>query len=193
MIAGLRGTVAGADADGVLIDVHGVIYRVGTSATTIAELGQQSGEVQLFTRLVVREDQMALFGFQSQEELALFDLVTSVSGIGPRLGCAILSRFTPDRLHDALSNGDVTLLATVPGIGQKTAARMIVDLRGKLPQLGAITTGGAVAPVDAEAIEALKALGYSLAEANAAIASLPRDTSLTVEEKIVAAMHLISE
>ena len=117
MIAGLRGTVAGADADGVLIDVHGVIYRVGTSATTIAELGQQSGEVQLFTRLVVREDQMALFGFQSQEELALFDLVTSVSGIGPRLGCAILSRFTPDRLHDALSNGDVTLLATVPGIG----------------------------------------------------------------------------
>jgi len=193
MIAGLRGVVAGADVEGVLIDVQGVIYRVGTSSTTIADLAQHVGETQLFTRLIVREDQLALYGFLSPEELALFDLVTSVGGIGPRLGCAILSRFTPERLHAALTSGDVALLATVPGIGQKTAARMIVDLRGKLPQLGTLTGGIAIAPVDAEAIEALKALGYSVAEANAAIASLPRDTAMTVEERIVAALQLIAE
>ena len=101
MIAGLRGTVAGKESDAVLIDVNGVIYRVGTSSTTLSELRGEAETVYLHTRLVVREDQLALYGFLSPEEVILFDLVTGVTGIGPRIGCAILSRFTPEALHAA--------------------------------------------------------------------------------------------
>lgn len=188
MIAGLRGVVYEAGAEAVFVDVAGVIYQVGTSSTTLAELSA-GNEVHLHTRLIVREDQMALYGFLTREEVVLFDLVMGVTGIGPRIACSILSRFTPERLHAALADEDVTLLATVPGIGRKTAARMIVELKGKLPELGGPMAAGAPRSlVDAEAIEALKALGYSAAEANVAIASLPRTESATVEERVVEAL-----
>jgi Holliday junction DNA helicase RuvA len=188
VISGLRGIVFDSDAEAVLVDVAGVIYRVGTSSTTLSELSAGS-DVLLHTRLIVREDQMALYGFLTREELVLFDLVMGVSGIGPRIACSILSRFTPERLHSALGDEDVTLLATVPGIGRKTAARMIVELKGKLPELGGSISGTAPRSVtDAEAIEALKSLGDSAAEANVAIASLPRTESATVEERVVEAL-----
>lgn len=191
MIAGLRGTVVERDAEAVHLDVGGVIYRVGTSSTTLGELNADD-VVRLHTRLIVREDQLALFGFLTREEIVLFDLVTSVTGIGPRLGCAILSRFTPEQLHGALAAEDITLLATIPGIGRKTAARMIVELKGKLPDLGGALPGGVQrSSADTEAVEALKALGYSAAEANMAIASLPRSESGSVEERVVAALKLL--
>jgi Holliday junction DNA helicase RuvA len=192
MIAGLRGIVADTDAEAVTLDVAGVFYRVGTSTTTLGELANGS-EVTLHTRLIVREDQLALYGFLTREEIVLFDLVTSVTGIGPRIGCAILSRFTPEQLHTALAAEDVALLATVSGIGRKTAARMIVELKGKLPELGSGIPGATPrSSADAEAVEALKALGYSAAEANVAIASLPRADAGSVEERVVAALKLLS-
>ena len=192
MIAGLRGEVVGKEVDSVLIDVNGVIYRVGTSSTTLSELRGDAELVYLHTRLVVREDQLALFGFLSQEEVILFDLVTGVTGIGPRIGCAILSRFTPEALHAALVSEDVTLLSTVPGIGKKTAARMIVELRGKLPTIeGGVPGSLAMAPADIDAVEALKALGYTAAEAHAALAGAPRETGATVEERVVAALQTL--
>ena len=137
MIAGLRGHIAGKLLDAILVDVGGVIYRVGTSATTLGDVGEIGDEVQLRTHLIVREDQLALFGFASLDELALFDTLITVTGVGPRLACAILSRLRPDALALAISDGDVNLLATVPGIGKKTAARLIVDLRGKIPESSA--------------------------------------------------------
>jgi Holliday junction DNA helicase RuvA len=192
MIAGLRGVVFDSDAEAVLIDVGGVVYRVGTSSTTLGEISA-GDDVYLFTRLIVREDQLALYGFLTREEVILFDLVTGVTGIGPRIACSILSRFTPERLHAALADEDVTLLATVPGIGRKTAARMIVELKGKLPELGGPMAAGVPRSLtDAEAIEALKALGYSAAEANVAIAGLPRTESATVEERVVEALKALS-
>lgn len=192
MIAGLRGEVAGKEADSVLIDVNGVIYRVGTSSTTLSEIRGDGELVHLHTRLIVREDQLALFGFLSQEEVVLFDLVTGVTGIGPRIGCSILSRFTPEALHAALVGEDVTLLSTVPGIGKKTAARMIVELRGKLPTIeGGIAGLPAMAPADAEAVEALKALGYTPAEAHAALAGTPRGEGASVEGRVVAALRTL--
>lgn len=188
MIAGLRGIAFETEAESVLVDVGGVVYRVGTSSTTLSELAV-GAEIYLHTRMIVREDQMALYGFLTREETVLFDLVMGVTGIGPRIACAILSRFTPDRLHAALADEDVTLLATVPGIGRKTAARMIVELKGKLPELGLSIPGATPrSSADAEAVEALKSLGYSPAEANIAIASLPRSESATVEERVVEAL-----
>jgi Holliday junction DNA helicase RuvA len=192
VIAGLRGEIIRKEPDAVLIDVGGVVYRVGTSSTTLSELSGDAELVYLHTRLIVREDQLALFGFLTQEEVVLFDLVTGVTGIGPRIACSILSRFTPEALHAALVGEDVTLLSTVPGIGKKTAARMIVELRGKLPALeGGIAGSLAMAPADIEAVEALKALGYTPAEAHAALAGSPRDETATVEERVVAALQLL--
>jgi Holliday junction DNA helicase RuvA len=191
VIAGLRGVVAGTSSDSVLLDVNGVIYRVGTTTSTLAELASADGPVYLHTHLMVREDAMALYGFRSPDELQLFETVTTVSGIGPRLGVAILSRFTVDQLRNAIQAGDADLLATVPGVGKKTAARMIVELRGKLPS---VMSGGAsgVTSDDNDVLEALRSLGYNAAEASVAMAASAASAGPTVEERIVAALQFLS-
>ncbi|MEZ4500485.1 MAG: Holliday junction branch migration protein RuvA [Thermomicrobiales bacterium] len=191
MIAGLRGTVAGTSSDSVMLDVNGVIYRVGVTTTTIAELASADGPVLLHTHLMVREDMMALYGFRTPDELQLFETVTTVSGIGPRLGIAILSRFSVDQLRNAIQAGDADLLATVPGVGKKTAARMIVELRGKLPS--AMSGGAAaVSSDDNDVLEALRSLGYSAGEAAGAMAASAERAGPTVEERIVAALQFLS-
>ena len=115
-----------------------------------------------------------------------------MTGIGPRIGCAVLSTFTAQALHEALENEDVNLLSTVPGIGRKTAARMIVELRGKLPPvddvLGKLSQAS---PIEREAAQALQALGYSTVEAHTALAGLPKDVPMTVEERVVAALKML--
>lgn len=191
MIAGLTGRIVGTQADALLLDVNGVIYRVGTTTTTIADLARVDGPVTVFTHLFVRDDLVALYGFRSQEELSLFETVITVSGVGPRLGVAILSRFPVDQLRQAIQNGDADLLATVPGIGKKTAARMIVELRGKLP---AMFSGSAGVPRgdDDDVLEALRALGYSAAEAATAMAATSETSGPDVEERIVAALQYLS-
>jgi Holliday junction DNA helicase RuvA len=190
MIAGLRGIVAGKDEDAVLLDVGGVIYRVGTSTTTLSELGAVGDPAELRTHLVVREDQLALFGFLTAEELTFFDVLIGVTGIGPRIACAVLSTFKPDALFAALRAGDVALLATVPGIGRKTAARMIVDLRGKLPEE---MTGFAPRTDDRDVVEALKALGYSAQEIQQAMSAAVFEPGMTAEEKTFAALQQLAE
>lgn len=195
MIAGLRGIVLEAAPDALLVDVHGVIYRVGTATSTLNAVGGVGAEVYLHTRLIVREDQMALYGFATRDEATLFDVLLAVSGIGPRIACGVLSTFSPERLHAAIASEDVTLLATAPGIGRKTAARLILDLRGKLPAIGEAAVPGAPATtpaaIDGEVVEALRSLGYSAAEANAALARLGPTSGGTVEERIVAALRTI--
>ncbi len=174
-----------------MLDVNGVIYRVGVTTTTIAELASADGPVLLHTHLMVREDMMALYGFRTPDELQLFETVTTVSGIGPRLGIAILSRFSVDQLRNAIQAGDADLLATVPGVGKKTAARMIVELRGKLPS--AMSGGSAaVSSDDNDVLEALRSLGYSAGEAAGAMAASAERAGPTVEERIVAALQFLS-
>ncbi|CAN5540923.1 Holliday junction branch migration protein RuvA [soil metagenome] len=190
MIAGLSGRVAGKSFDSLLIDVQGVIYRVGTSTSTLTGIETDSPMVTVHTHLVVREDQLALFGFLTVEELKLFETLITVTGIGPRLGCAILSRFPVDKLHNAIQSGDADLLATVPGVGKKTAARLIVDLRGKLPTVfaGGESQGGG----SDDAIEALRSLGYSAIEAADALAGISTPADATVEDRVVAALQFLS-
>ena len=189
MIAGLRGRIEGRAADALLVDVGGVVYRVGTSATTLEDSGEVGETVRLHTFLFVREDQLTLYGFASPEELRLFETLIGVTGVGPRLACAILSRVRTDLLYDAIGREDAELLASVPGVGKKTAARLILELRGKLVPSGVAVAGGPAGREDAEVVEALKALGYTAAEANGAVAALPRGGGMSVEDRVIAALR----
>ncbi len=160
MIAGLRGRLEAKTEDAVLLDVGGVIYRVGTSKTTLAEIGEPGEEVRLHTHLFVREDQLTLYGFVVPDELRLFETMIGVTGIGPRLACAILSHITTDLVYQAIQTENADYLATVPGVGKKTAARIILELRGKLTAaVGQGARAGIPAdPATNEVIEALHAV-----------------------------------
>jgi Holliday junction DNA helicase RuvA len=186
VIAGLRGLVALKTEDSILVDVNGVIYRVGTSTNTLAETGTVGDPVELITTLVVREDALMLFGFSTAEEHRFFDVLTAVTGIGPRLACAVLSTFRPDGLFAAVQAGDVDLISTVPGIGKKTASRVIVELSGKLPEAQHVRD---VVLHDRDAIEALRSLGYSSGEVQEALVRARIEPGMTTEERIVAALQ----
>lgn len=193
MIAGLRGIVANKTPDALFIDVSGVIYQVGTSAVTLGQTGDPGAEVQVLTRLIVREDQMALFGFATADELKLFDTLIGVTGVGPRLACAVLSRFPADQLHSVIASENATLLATVPGIGRKTASRLILEMRGKLPALEGVSGRGEAATsipgaTSDDVVEALQALGYSAAEIAVAVNTIPLAVEGT-EARLLAALQ----
>jgi Holliday junction DNA helicase RuvA len=191
VIAGLRGRIRAKLPDAMLIDVGGVIYRVGTSIMSLSEAGDVGDEVEVRTHLVVREDVLALYGFVNAEELRIFETLITVTGVGPRLACAILSVIRPDAIYVAVEQGDADLLATVPGIGKKTAARLILELRGKLPETGAVFA--APSSEDGDVVAALRSLGYSQAEANTAVARIGKQSGATVEERVIAALRELSE
>lgn len=190
MIAGLLGTIDSKRADALLVDVDGVIYRVGTSTSTSSSVGNAGEPVRLYTYLLVREDQLALYGFATQDELDLFEALISASGVGPKTACAVLSRFQPDQLREAIQQGNAQLFATVPGIGAKTAARLIVDLKGKLPEPA---PGFAAAVIDDDVVATLRALGYTAAEAMAAAMRVESIPGMTSEERVIAALRVINE
>ena len=192
MIAGLKGRLERKLEDAALVDVGGVIYRVNTSGVTLEEIGDMGENVRLFTHLYVREDQLTMYGFASTEELRLFETLIGVTGVGPRLALAILSRVRPEALEAAINGENAELLATVPGVGRKTAARLILELRGKL-----VPAGGPTATVpsqaDADVIQALRSLGYTSAEANSALSRIARDQDLSLEDRVVAALRELAE
>lgn len=194
MIAGLRGTIDAKLPDALLVDVSGVVYRVGTSATTLAETGGIGEPVRLRTHLFVREDQLSLYGFAGADELRLFETLIAVTGVGPRLACAILSRIPTDLLFATIANENAELLATVPGVGKKTAARLILELRGKLPALSdGASSARPTVDGDAEAVEALRSLGYTLAEAHGALLKAGPEPSATTEERVLSALRALAE
>lgn len=188
MIAGLVGLVHRLTSDAVLLNVHGVIYQVVTSGRTIADIGKAGDAVELHTHVIVREDALTLYGFLTANELAWFQTLIGVNGVGPRLACAVLTRFTPEALLEAISLEEVALLSTVPGIGKRTASRILLDLRGKLPH---DSEGQAmpVAPGQTDVIAALQALGYTTSEAHAALAQLPSDPGVPVEQQVLNALR----
>ncbi|GAB4243990.1 MAG: Holliday junction branch migration protein RuvA [Thermoleophilia bacterium] len=173
MIDRLRGMVAAKGADGLVVDVGGVGFRLEVSTQTLRQAPDVGGEISLFTHLHVREDALQLFGFATEEERALFLMLITVSKIGPRLAMAVLSARRPAELRRAIALGDVALFQAVPGIGKKTAERLILELRERVGDLqgaesavlaGAKPTGG-----DGNlslARDALVELGLTAAEAD---------------------------
>jgi Holliday junction DNA helicase RuvA len=179
MIHRLRGQLVEKDMEGVVIDVGGVGYRASTSATTLRALPPIGEECVLHTRMVVREDAMLLFGFADKGERAAFDSLTGVSKVGPRLALSILSAMGPQEIAEAVGRGDVVKLASVPGLGKKTAERLVLELRGKnLAAFEPGLLGGDTGGPYVEAREALTALGYSLEEAEKALKEVPPQDSV---------------
>ncbi|HEX6970847.1 MAG TPA: Holliday junction branch migration protein RuvA [Limnochordia bacterium] len=172
MIARLRGRMWGTVGDAVVIDVGGVGYRVVIPRRSGQWLPAEGDEVALFVHTHVREDAIVLYGFQRAEELALFETLIGIGGVGPRLALGVLSALTPEQVRQAVARGDVAMLRRVPGIGKKTAERLLFDLRDRWGGPGvrsAQERDGALSTPAAEAREALIELGYSEAEADEAL------------------------
>lgn len=164
MIAQLTGSVARKDPSGVVIDVNGVGYSVTVPVPTLSDLPAVGEATTLFTYTYVREDALALYGFSSEAEQRLFTQLLGVSGIGPKVALAILSISNPDDIRSAISAGDADFIASVPGIGKKTAERVIVDLQDKIEM---VTDSGAPRGNE-EVVQALVGLGYGAKEARRA-------------------------
>jgi Holliday junction DNA helicase RuvA len=192
MIYRLRGTLVEKDTEGVVVDVGGVGYRTSASLATLRSLPSLGEECVIHTRLVVREDAMLLFGFAEREERAAFDVLTAVSKVGPKLAISILSSMSPQEVSEAVARGDVIKLSSVPGLGKKTAERLVLELRGKsLAAFGPepVATGGGGGGPYMEARDALAALGYRLEEAEKALNDVPPQDS--VEKYIKEALRRI--
>ena len=172
MIASVQGEVAALTPDGVVVAVGGVGLAVQTTPGTRARL--RVGErAHLATSLVVREDSLTLYGFADDDERALFELLQSASGVGPRLAQAVLAVHPPDTVRQALADEDVTLLTTVPGIGRKGAQRMVLELKDKAGAVPRGTTVAAAGPAWRDTLlQALTGLGWSAAQAEPAVAAL---------------------
>ncbi len=190
MIASLEGTVQVKRDNWLIVNVGGVGYRVYVSPAVAAEVGAEGDVIQLYTHLHVRENEMSLYGFRTLEELELFELLLSVNGVGPRVALAFLATYDPGTIVNAILNDQAELLTRVPGVGRRTAQRVVLDLKNKVRALS-VAGVPASSSTDADAISALTALGYSVREAQAALQGLPPDLSL--EEKIFRALQRLSE
>ena len=183
MISRLSGTIWDIGEGHVVIRLGGLGLQVHVPSHVLVRLDGVGQPAQFFTYLHVRENELTLFGFLTEEELALFKLLLSVSGVGPKVALALLGTVSPDTLRQAVIKEEPGLLSRVPGIGPKTAKAIIFHLKDKL-----IPTEVEAVPLlsdaDAELIAALTGLGFSLVEAQAALQSLPRDQDLPVEERV---------
>jgi holliday junction DNA helicase RuvA len=173
MIAYLSGRVASKGAGFALLEVGGVGYRLAMSTGSLAALPAVGDEAVVYTHLHVREDEVSLFGFSSDAEKTCFELLITVSGVGPKVALAALSALSADELAAAVATEDVATVSSVPGIGAKTAQRIILDLKDKLGAGAASTRAGAhgtgAGAALAEATDGLLAMGFSSAEASAAL------------------------
>lgn len=171
MIASLHGTLLHRGSDALIVDVNGVGYLVTVGGRTFTQLGQTGQPVRLYTYTYVREDTLALYGFSTPEELAFFKLLLSVKGIGPKAALAILNRSELKVISRAILSEDAALLSTIPGIGPKTAARVVLELKGKLKEemFEAEPIPGAAGDAVSQALAVLTGLGYTPGEARDAV------------------------
>jgi len=198
MLAGVRGSVAGVLPDGIFLDVGPITLQIAVSSTTLSALPRDGSIVRLVTHLYLREDQIALYGFTTETELALFRLLLGVTGVGPKVALNVCGSGDPDVIVQTVAAGDIDALARIPGIGKKTAARLVLELRGKLDNLvtGALPTAtGGSGPTDdtAEVIAALQALGYTATEAFTALRDAEITPGMTVEERVITALRRIGQ
>ena len=186
MFAHFNGTVAEKNADSIVLDVNGVGYLLYVSGATLQMCPAVGERLKLYSVLNVREDAMELFGFYSREEKAMYERLRSVSGVGSRTALQILSTLSVRDLSIALVSGDAAALTRVPGIGKKTAQRLVLELKDKvddqqLTGMGASVSPRAAAGPEGEAVAALTALGYSASEAARAVSLVAGKTDRTDE------------
>jgi len=188
MIASLKGKLESLGSDWAVINVSGIGFQVYMPTSTLSTLGATGKEVELHTHLYLREDNATLYGFASNEELELFRTLINVSGLGPKLALAMLSAMDIEQLTMAIATGSADLLTMIPGIGKKMANRLVLELKDKIGVGWAVAPEAQLAQENTDVLAALVSLGYSVSEATRAVASLPRDQELSLEEKIKLAL-----
>jgi holliday junction DNA helicase RuvA len=183
MIAHLRGTLLSKRPNQAIVEAHGVGYDVAISVPTFSEMPAAGADVALHIHTHVREDALSLYGFLRLSEKQLFEKLLTVSGIGPKLAITILSGMPADEMVGAIRGGDLARLTRIPGIGKKTAERMVLELRDKLPAAtGAPATGAVLAtPVEEDVVSALVNLGYQRAAAEKALQTVRGKSAQTFE------------
>ena len=199
MIARLSGMLVEKSVDSAVVDVGGVGYFVHLSAQSVAKLGVPGSAVTLRTHTHVREDALQLYGFATQEEETLFHLLVSVSGVGPKLGVNILSGMPAVELARALVSGELARLTKIPGVGKKTAERLVLELKDKLKTSGLLVAGGEGAPMpagpaDRQLVSALLNLGYKPAQVERAADVVRRalGAKAPLEEQLREALKALS-
>jgi Holliday junction DNA helicase RuvA len=183
MIATLRGEISQIEDNALIVEVGGVGLRVFVPAPIRGRV--KIGETAfLFTHLIVREDALTLYGFESQADRELFNILLGVDGVGPKVALSVLSTMTLDAVQHAVFADEADILSRVPGVGKKTAQKIALHLKDKLKPMDALARVAAMSDVDSEVLAALTSLGYSVVEAQAAIQSLPKDAPQDTGERL---------
>ena len=183
MIAGVRGTLEQIGDEWIHINLSGLILQVLVPGALIDKLGAVGEGIHLFTHLRIRDEQPVLYGFNTQIELELFQMLLSVSGVGPRIALGLISSLGVSGVHQAIESGDVNSLRSVNGVGGRTAGRLILELKGKFENILSEADGDSI-NLDSEVVDALIALGYSANEARQAVQASDSLASITLEEGI---------
>lgn len=192
MIASLKGTVFTKKPEGITVDVNGIGYHVSIPLCSLGGIPEPGAPVFLYTYTHVREDALQLYGFLTEEEKNIFVMLLSINGIGPKLGLAILSGMPPKRFTEAVHNEDVSLLATIPGLGKKTASRLILELREKLPSGDAMSLSDRN-PSAGDAVSALVNLGYKKPVSEKAVDRALKEGADSIETIIREALRLLTK
>jgi Holliday junction DNA helicase RuvA len=192
MIAMVEGEVVALGPDEVTLMVGGIGLRIYIPGSLTSQLKMREN-LLLFTHLVVREDALTLYGFEDEREKAYFQLLLGANGVGPRIALAIISMLSIETIRAAVLQEQVDTFARVPGVGRKTAQKIILHMQGKVGDAGALGTAAGLTDIDGEVVEALISLGYSVVEAQAALQSIPRDTEKDVETRLRLALGYFSQ
>ncbi|MFC2024750.1 Holliday junction branch migration protein RuvA [Chloroflexota bacterium] len=189
MIASLHGTLESLTSDGAVINVNGLGFQVYMPTSTLSSLGKVGDEVSIHTHFHLREDSATLFGFAAADELRLFQTLLGVSGLGPKLALAMLSAMSSEKLTMAIATASTDLLTVIPGIGKKVANRIILELKDKVAAGWVTAPGVQLAEENTDVLAALTSMGYSVTEASRAVASLPADSGLSLEDRLKLALQ----
>jgi Holliday junction DNA helicase RuvA len=190
MIATLTGPIQKIEKASLIVSLGGVGVRVFVPRNVLEDAGGPGRRVHLHTHLLVREDDLTLYGFESEDDLQLFELLLGISGVGPKVALAILGTLSPELLKSAILREETAVLQRVPGIGKKTAERIMFQLRDKL-DVDAVQSGlPLVSDVDADVIDILTGLGFSIVEAQSALQNIPRDVQ-SIDQRVQLALQYL--
>ena len=189
LISAIFGNLETKGVDFADISIGGITLRANISTKTSEDLGEVGRSVRLHTSLQVRQDQISLYGFSTEEDRITFDTLININGVGPRLALAILSTFTAGELSTVVNSEDSNTLTQVPGVGKRTASRILLELKGKVDQISDIIT---VDNKGQDVLAALTALGYSAQEARQAMANVPPNEDISGEDWIRIALQYLT-
>ncbi|HNB51873.1 MAG TPA: Holliday junction branch migration protein RuvA [Anaerolineales bacterium] len=191
MIATLHGKVVYKEKDSLIVEIGGVGLEVAVPAP-LRDRTANGDTVTLYTYLVVRENELSLYGFETREEKEFFELLLGVSGIGPKTALSTLSTLNPDSIRRAVFHEQPEVFSRVPGLGKKTAQKVLLHLQDKIKAVDSLSPVAAMTDADTEVLEALTTLGYSVIEAQAALQAIPRDAPQDVETRLRLALQYFS-